>query len=173
MSTSRIEQPLARPVLLAVLAVATALGACAIGRTEQPEFGPNESILDCSAGVSRETSLPENYTEVLGAVGLNTGLLSLAEGPQSEARFAKSGLYVRAGEWFRLSVAPPHDDSAALLWGAEHGQASTFAGEPCGSGSEWIVFTGGYIVEEPSCLTINIEGARGEEEVSVGIGVGC
>lgn len=158
---------------IGILSVATVLGACTADRIEQPEFGPNESILDCSAGVSRETSLPENYTEVLGAVGMNTGLLSLAEGPQSDALFAKSGLYVKAGEWFRLSIAPPHDDGAALLWGAEHSQAPIFVGGPCGSGSDWIVFTGGYIVEEPLCLTINVDGARGDEEVSVGVGVGC
>lgn len=129
--------------------------------------------LNCGAAVDRANSVPSNYSPILDSVAIPSGILSVTQ-LDSGRWWAKSGLYVRAGVTFSISVKDGTGAGETTIgWGDADGASDAFGGGPC-AGEEWLAFIGGYTVETPQCLTLVISNESGDsQEANVGVGAQC
>jgi hypothetical protein len=131
--------------------------------------------LDCAQSIDRVAAPPDDLTVVLDSVALSldtpvgTSPSGLGEGPTR--LFAKSGLLVRGGVEVRLSLLGSWTDRARIGWGIRPRPAVTVVVPSCPAG--WLVFTGGYWVDEPGCVAVEVRTASGTRRVNIGVGRSC
>ena len=139
---------------------------------------PESATLDCAESIDLVVAPPDDFTVVLGsiALSLNTPLEAspsgLGVGPTR--LFAKSGLLVRSGVAARLSLYGSWTERARIGWGAPPRAAVTVVVPPCPADpAGWLVFSGGYWVDEPGCVGIELWTGAGTQRVSIGVGRSC
>lgn len=134
--------------------------------------------LPCAETIGRASGLPDSYTAIADTVALPT-----AEGADSALQtshrdenpvpnyFAKTGLVVRSGVAFTIGVnASP--ETAQIGWGSPANFGSAISTDGC-SGDGWIVFAGGFLVNEPHCVEVTVTTGGAEETAQVGVGAPC
>ncbi len=84
--------------------------------------------------------------------------------------FAKDGLLVRAGAKAVLTVADPAHVS--IGWGKPGPVTKRLVIPGCGADG-WLVFPGGYYVDQPRCITVHVTSGTSRQDVRIGVGVAC
>ena len=169
-------------MLLAVVVLAasacTEAGSGEFGAT--PTATPTAAAMElpCSEAIATDVELPDSYAVIAEAVALPTSD-SAARALQTSHRedipppnyFAKTGLVVRPGVAFTITVEAP-SETAQLGWGcpANFDSAMTTAG--C-AGEGWQAFAGGFLVDELRCIEVTVTTNDNEEAVQIGVGAPC
>lgn len=159
------------PVVLASLIL-----AC--GPVDVGEFDESAE-LSCASAVDDVADPGSGYTVIAENVALDAVYapsgerLQLAPSDQAGAgaeNFAKSGLLVRAGQSATLTVAT-RDEGNTIAWGGSPRAWSLTV--PACPGDAWLVYTGGYYVDAPRPVWLQVESAGETEEICVGVGADC
>jgi hypothetical protein len=136
-------------------------------------------VLACRDAIDPQAR-PGPLDVVLGVVALpaSPGYPALATArtgqPGPLRLFAKTGLLVKAGASFRLSVAAGFAQHARIGWGSPARPDSQFDGYGCANpGGGWSAFAGGYWIDRPACLPIIVSGNGHQQTVHVGLGTPC
>jgi hypothetical protein len=133
------------------------------------------STVPCAHAIGALDQPEGGRTVVAGVVALPIGAV-LQANPTGAARprwFAKDGLVVRADAVVELRVPAGSADRLRVGWGspAQPGAVVRLAGCPDRSG--WLVFAGGYWVDEPACLPLLVRAGGHQEQVRIAVGVPC
>jgi len=139
---------------------------------------PEAATFDCAQSIDLVMAPPDDFTVVLGsiALSLDTPLTASPSGLGVGPRrlFAKSGLLVRSGFAAGLSLYGSGAERARIGWGAPPRAAVTVVVPPCPADpAGWLVFSGGYWVDEPRCVGVELWTAAGTQRVTVGVGRSC
>jgi hypothetical protein len=171
-------------VVVAVLTVVLLNGAGTRHRPS-PSGGPATASPDrgsfrlrCTESVGTQAP-PKPMRVVLGAVALagRPGeSRALQTGRDGARLFAKSGLWVKSGATFTLTVAPATRGRLTMTWGdageGNHGVVMTDAGCVAGHAG-WVNYVGGYWISHPLCATLVVTSGGRRRSVRIGIGTGC
>jgi hypothetical protein len=84
--------------------------------------------------------------------------------------FAKSGLLIRARTTATITVTDP--DHVSIGWGKPGPVTKRLVIPGCGS-SGWLAFAGGYYVDRPRCITLQVTSGTSRETVQMGVGAAC
>lgn len=142
------------------------------------EHGRGQWGLPCSDVVG-DMGPTRGMRVVLGSVGLpgrpGEGR-ALQTGRGGARLFAKSGLWVRSGAHFELSVPAALRGRMTMTWGnageGNHGTAMLDRGcRP--NRSPWLNYVGGYWVAHPLCATLIVTSDGRVRRVRIGIGMAC
>ena len=150
------------------LMVFVSAGCTRDGLTSMAEPVPTDT--PCLAGIEWVEDPPTDYETVLGVVALPPGVLSTSLSATRNVHWAKSGLLVKAGEAFRIEVVADQETRVTIGWGALEGDH--VEGHACGDDG-WIAMAGGYEVDEPRCVDLQITDGSEIAEFGVGVGVSC
>jgi hypothetical protein len=148
---------------------------------------PAEAILDSTALECRNyigAQPPDDaYEIVLGVVALQTSRAGPAlqafdrEEPGPARLFAKSGLLIRADTTFELQVPPEITDRMSIGWGSSGDLSHRLVVADCqpraGDSAKWLVYAGGYYVDEVMCAALTVKTDGREKQVRLGIGAPC
>jgi hypothetical protein len=144
--------------------------------------GVPSAALPCAESIG--SSPPDaGLTVALGVVGLPAGpaypALQASDSGETDPAaklFAKTGLTVRVGATFTITVPAGYADRARIGWGSP-GQPTTRltvdACPPSPAGALWLTYAGGYWVRSPMCLPVIVESAGRRQQVLVGVGTPC
>ena len=138
--------------------------------------------LTCTDAIGTDPPYAQ-MTLVLGVVGLPASpghdslqVSTTGSSDPAVSLFAKTGLVVRAGASFTISIPAEYADRARLGWG-NPGQPTTRLSvggcPPSPGGGSWLDFAGGYWASSPMCLPIVIATAGRDQRVLVGVGTTC
>ena len=125
---------------------------------------------------------PEDSEEVLGVVALptspaHTALQAAGSGdPAAPRLFAKTGLLIRAGSAFELTVSPPPGNAVGIAWGNPGPEPTRrFAVPACPDtfGTGWLAYPGGYWADRPLCLPVTVRVQDMVRQVAIGVGAAC
>jgi hypothetical protein len=179
----RIVAPvLTAPALPALLLAVLLLGACTSGAGHPA--GP--AVLAAQALTCRNAidglAPASDWTVVLDVVALPASPKTPALGTDggdpsaSPAMFAKTGLLIRAGRAFELSVPAVPGNAIGIGWGGSPSSPSRrFVVPPCTDryGTGWLSYPGGYWADRPLCLPLTVRAGGREQQVPIGIGTPC
>ena len=178
------------------------LGACTSGTGHPAIVGPpaeaSRATPRSTAGGSRPGVLatqaltcrnaigglapPADWTVVLDVVALPASPRTRALGTDggdpsaSPAMFAKTGLLIRTGRPFELSVIPVAGNQVGIGWGGgPSSPGRRFVVPPCPDqyGTGWLSYPGGYWADRPLCLPLIVRAGGREQQVRIGIGTPC
>jgi hypothetical protein len=125
---------------------------------------------------------PADWTVVLGVVALPASPASRAlqasdsGNPTIPLLFAKTGLLIRTGVAFQLSVPAVTGNELGIGWsGAPSSPGRRFAVPACPDqyGTGWLSYPGGYWADRPLCLPLTVRAGTREQQVQIGIGTPC
>jgi hypothetical protein len=151
-----------------------------------PTALPSGSIsLDCSGPIGVMSSPTRPYSDILGAVGLDTtstlqaGRTGGTDGPADPHRlFAKIGLLVHAGRDANLSVPPGWATRVSIAWGNHAAEWTTSLHipacppPPSGSG-QWLAYPGGFSLDKAACVPLDVRAGSRTTTVHVSVGTHC
>jgi len=190
----RTIAPLAATVLLAAACTSgdghssIAAGMAGTGPAFPPSTAqvPTPVVLTTQALVCRNAidggPAVAGWQTVLGVVALpaspGSPALQASESgdPIAPALFAKTGLRIRTGRAFELSVPVLTGNNVGIGWsGAPSGPSRRFVVPACPDqyGTGWLAFPGGYWADRPLCLPVTVRAAGREQQVRIGIGTPC
>ena len=170
-----------------ILALLLPVGCSAEGSRPVPSSPPPpptasdaaaSATLDCAQSIDRVAAPPDDFTVVLDSVALSLDTPLQAspsgQGAGPTRLFAKSGLLVRGAAASRLSLLGPWTDRARIGWGTPPRPAVTVVVPPCPTDpAGWLVFTGGYWIDQPACVVVEVRTEAGIRRVNVGVGRSC
>jgi hypothetical protein len=148
--------------------------------TARDSAAPASSAIDvpCDEAIDTDADLPDSYTVIADAVALPTAAsadralqTSHREENPAPNYFAKTGLAVRPGVAFTIEV-DESSESALIGWGSPAGFGSAITTDGC-TGDGWVVFAGGFLVDEPRCVEVDVSTDGGGETAEVGVGAPC
>jgi hypothetical protein len=133
--------------------------------------------LACDQVIDTVDAPPAGRVVVAGAVAVPNPA-ALQVNPSGETApplrlFAKSGLVVRAASVVELRVPPAAADRLRIGWGNAARPGMDVRVEGCADRTGWLVFAGGYWVDEPGCLPLTVRAGGRDEDVRIGVGVAC
>ena len=154
------------------------------GQKASPPSPPTSSISASPAIATAELICADTIQQaepssdmqvVANAVALpSLRMAALGAAPTGEsgatALFAKYGLLIRAGTRATVTVADPAHVS--IGWGKPGPVTKRLVIPGCGS-SGWLAFAGGYYVDRPRCVTLEVASGASKETVQVGVGTAC
>lgn len=180
--------------VIGAAAVVLVLSACTTDpKPAQPSGSPGESIdaapdaalthsatLNCDDYIG--TDPPSNDLQVvLGVVALPTKPAGLPLQPASTGSsalsprlFAKSGLLIKAGTDFDIVVPNRVENRLQIGWGTarpSHAVAVRNCADVGNTG--WLAFAGGYWLDRPACVTLDVRVERERRSVNIGLGTPC
>lgn len=149
-------------------------------RLPAPHTGQVTSTIDCN--VTDDSDPPPDYTIVGNAIALflgsDTSPLSLEPAGETSADvppyFAKSGIAIRVGKRWRLTVPASAAQHLRIGWGSPAGPGSTVLPPHCDhqlrTRTGWIWFPGGYWSDQPGCypLIADVEGSSHHLQLQLG-----
>ncbi len=173
-------QRIAGIVFIAVAATACSSGSHRAGPSAQPtaSTAPATALpaaeLRC-ADVIGDTPPTAGMQVIADAVALPSlrmpALQAAPTGDSGSTRlFAKWGLLVRAKAKAVLTVADP--GHVSIGWGNPGPVTKRFVIPGCGS-SGWLAFAGGYYVDRPRCITLEVTSGTLRQDVLLGVGEPC
>jgi hypothetical protein len=133
----------------------------------------------CDEVIDSVAAPPSGYEAVADAVALATGPLQAeasGEADPGAARFAKSGLLVRAGAAVDLVAVGAPGQHATIGWGSPARRSTHVRVAGCprpADGAEWLAFAGGYWVDQPQCLSVVTDVGGEQRATFIGIGATC
>lgn len=94
----------------------------------------------------------------------------------TETWFAKTGLGIRSGAEWRLSVAPESAGHLLIGWGSSVVPVASLS-SPTGcaapSPGAWLWYPGGFWTDQPGCYAVIVESGGRTERLPVGVGSPC
>jgi hypothetical protein len=133
------------------------------------------TVVSCAHIIDRLDAPPADRAVLVGAVAMETEILQ--PNPTSEtdpaALFAKTGLVVRADAVVDLSVPAASTGRPWIGWGSPARPARRLRLPGCPGESGWVVFAGGFWLDEPACVPLTVRSGGREERARLRIGVGC
>ena len=137
-------------------------------------------VLDCGDSIGGNPP-PAGFQVVLGVVALPAsprypalGTAPTGEGNGPLRLFAKSGLLVRPGAAFDLSVPEPFAGRLRIGWGSPGTPSRQLLVDRCANqGGGWLAFAGGYWIDRPACAALTVRVGDKQQQVRVGIGAAC
>jgi hypothetical protein len=177
--------------LLAVTACSTSSGSEPSGASTHAPWSPDTSVvsggsasvqhLDCNDYIGAHPVVP-GLQVVLGVVALpvstaGPALQTARTGDPSIPRlFAKTGLLVRAGTDFQIDVPPGSRDRLGIGWGSGASLSKAVVVSHCPRAHlpvKWIAFAGGYWLDHPACVRLQVRTADRRRSVRLGLGAPC
>ena len=128
---------------------------------------------------------PAQWSVVLGVAALPTSpraqalqTSSSGDGDPKFRLFAKTGLVIRAGAVFTITVRDDYADRVSIGWGGAPAQprkhVSVAGCQPRTSApAGWLNFVGGFWVTQPVCAPILVDAKGRQEQVWFGLGRPC
>lgn len=139
-------------------------------------------VFDCASPIDTPTTPQAGYRVFADAVALavDPALLQPADQGRTDTfrYFAKSGLLLRPGAAITISVAPALVGKVEIGWGNTGGpHGSTLQIPACpnapGRTGNWIVFPGGYHLNEPTCVELTIRSGSRADTARLPVGKPC
>jgi hypothetical protein len=132
----------------------------------------------CSQVIGRQGAPPADMTVLLGAVALPVKQVLQASDAGSEAPvqlFAKWGLVVRAGADVTVRLGAGAPSRARIGWGsAAAPQQAVHVSCPAPTGpAQWLAFAGGYWVDQPACVPVEVTTGGRTATANISVGVKC
>jgi hypothetical protein len=91
--------------------------------------------------------------------------------------FAKTGLLVRVGADFQIVVPPGSGRRLGIGSGSPSSPSKTVAVSHCprvvGLPGSWIAYAGGYWLDHPACVALQVQTAQQTKTVRIGLGAPC
>lgn len=167
-----------------MLAAGLVLAACGGGaHRESHPVARGVPSLACGQYIDTHPP-PPDYTIVGGVVALpiapraaalQTGPSGLAD--QSARLFAKTGLLIKTGTRFQLTVPPAWAGRLRIGWAngpARPGPGLSVNCHPYPEDrSGWLVYPGGFWLRHPACVPLLIETGGRSQRVQIGVGTPC
>ena len=147
--------------------------------------GRNGSVEHLSCDDSIGTAHPPvpGLQVILGVVALPTSTAGPALGTSRTGQtssiprlFAKTGLLVRAGADFRIVVPQGSGRRLGIGWGSSASPSKAVAVSHCpraGLPGNWIAFAGGYWLNHPACVALQVQTVQETKTVHIGLGTPC
>jgi hypothetical protein len=132
-------------------------------------------VVSCAHIIDRLDAPPTDRTVLAGVVAVEAGILQPHPSSDTDpARFfAKTGLVVRADSIVDLSVSAASAGRPWIGWGSPARPARQLRIPGCPGESGWVVFAGGFWLDEPACVPLTVRSGGREERARQGIGVDC
>ncbi|SHN75112.1 hypothetical protein [Cryptosporangium aurantiacum] len=135
------------------------------------------SAFRCESPIDTLAAPPAAYTSVLDAVALATASVQqvTASGPDDpHPLWAKTGLVIRAGHPVVLTVP----ETAAIAWGTNGGRWTNRLAIPgcpptAGDREPWMAYPGGFVVDEPACVPVEVSAGDRRATLRVPVGRAC
>jgi len=186
-----------RPVItIAAAAAVLALSGCTPDsqptRSEGSSHGtpsrtsgaaPSHSVLlDCGDFIGAHPPV-RGLQVILGVVALPTSAAGPAlqtaltgDQPSSPRLFAKTGLLIKAGTDFQIVVPARAGDRLGIGWGSAATPSQAVVVHHCadeGLPGRWLAYAGGYWLDHPACVTLQVQTADRRQSVDIGLGTAC
>lgn len=138
-------------------------------------------VLDCGNYIGAHRPVA-GLKVVLGVVALPTSaagpaLQTALVGESSMPRlFAKTGLLIKAGTDFQIIVPARAGDRLGIGWGSAATPSKAVVVRHCpdeGLPVRWLAYAGGYWLDHPACVTLQVRTATKQESVHIGLGTPC
>lgn len=137
--------------------------------------GGDPSAVPCGHVIDRLDAPPPGRVVAADTVALATGTVPANPTADTDPGrlFAKTGLVVRADASVVLSVDGTGRGAAWIGWGSppRPGREQRLSGCPGYAG--WVVFAGGFWVDEPACVLLTVRAGGRTERVRMRIGAPC
>ena len=130
------------------------------------------ATLDCVSVIDVLDTPPAAYFFALDVVGFDGSPLHAVENEETGWFGAKTGLLVRSGSSFTLSVPAEMRDRMQIGWGGSGGTWD-LAIPGCERPEQWLVFSGGFSVTAPECVPLTVQTGTSEQQVMIGVGAAC
>ncbi len=134
---------------------------------------PTETTLLCDQVIDGLSELRPKDSIVGDVVAFPS--LTLQVGPQDldfGQFFSKTGLIVRADSAFEIVV--PEGSTTRVHWGDRDEPVQRIIVPACGGTDVWVVFAGGFFVDEATCVELIVRRPDQEDAIArIGIGVRC
>lgn len=186
-------------VLFSVITVLVAASACTSTASSSPTdqlsataasphatgASPRVGLTQLRCADAIGADAPEQQSSVvLGVVGLPTSprywALQAYDSGSADPNaklFAKTGLTVKVGASFTITIPPDYADRARIGWGNPAEPTTSLSVNACADtyrpGATWLDYAGGYYVKSPMCLPVLVEGGGRKQRVTVGVGTPC
>jgi hypothetical protein len=138
--------------------------------------------LDCGDYIGTDPPIP-SLQVVLGVVALPTStaedsaLQTALTGDRSLPRlFAKTGLLVRTGTDFQILVPSGSGSRLGIGWGSDATPSKAVVVDHCSAAGQrglWLQFAGGYWLNHPACVALQVRTAQKSRTVHIGLGAPC
>ena len=138
--------------------------------------------LDCGDYIGAHPPV-KGLQVVLGVVALPTSTAGPAlqtaltgDSPSSPRLFAKTGLLIKAGTDFQIDVAATAGDRLGIGWGSAATPSRAVVVRHCaapGLPSRWLAYAGGYWLDRPACVVLQVRTATRRTLVHIGLGTPC
>lgn len=150
-------------------------------RSDAGPVPPGKRTLNCADPIGTAPSPTAPHADVLGVVGLDLTSQPQAApvtGTAPHRLFAKTGLFVRAGRESTLTVPPSWATRVSITWGNHApGWATELHIPACPApepdSGKWLVFPGGYSLDEPACVPLQIRTENRTTTVHVPVATPC
>jgi hypothetical protein len=146
--------------------------------------GRNGSVqqLSCHDSIGTHRPVP-GLQVILGVVALPTSTAGPAlqtsrtgQTPSTPRLFAKTGLLIRAGTDFRIVVPQGSGRQLGIGWGSTASPSQAIVVSHCpraGLPGNWIAFAGGYWLNHPACVALQVQTMHKTRTVHIGLGTPC
>jgi len=139
-----------------------------------------ESVLDCGNYIDGNAPVAPLQV-VLGVVALpvSPGYPALqtslsGDGHGALRPFAKTGLVIRPGTEFELTVPARFTSRLSIGWGNPGTPGHRVVVDDCpNTGSGWLAYAGGYWIDHPACVPIIVRAGSRQQQVHIGVGRAC
>jgi hypothetical protein len=137
--------------------------------------------LTCSSPIDVVGSPTEPRTGTLDVVGLDTTStlqVSGTDGNDPHRLFAKTGLLVHAGREASLTVPAGWASEVSIAWGNHAAEWTTTlhipaCPEPSSGSGQWLAFPGGFSLDKPACVPLEVRAGGKTATVHVSVGTPC
>ena len=137
--------------------------------------------LDCSNPIDKQSMVISPYQDILQTIGIQTRTTfqaSPADETAPHRLFAKTPLLFHSGRTATLIVPKAWAKKVSLAWGTNAAAWTTTlqlpaCPEPSGGGGPWLVYPGGFSLDQPACVPLEIATPTGKTTVRVPVGVPC
>jgi hypothetical protein len=136
-------------------------------------------MLHCQDATGSQAGPAPDQTAVFNEVALPKDALQAnrsGENDPAARLFAKSALAVAPGASFKLSVTDDWMGRLTIGWGSPAIRTMNLYVPGCGqanSARQWLVFPGGFWVDQPACVPVQVNSGAQQQTVQVGIGTAC
>ena len=138
--------------------------------------------MDCSDAIDFVPEPQVGLDDILGTVGLQAGSrsqVSRTDSGSPHRLFAKIPLLAHPGRGATLSVPRAWAGRVSMTWGEAQWTttmkvpACAASPGPSGDGARWWVFAGGFSLDRPACVPVEVATRTRVEVVHVPLGTRC
>lgn len=137
--------------------------------------------LDCSNPIDNQAAVDSPLENIFQTVGIQTKT-TVQTSPTNETAphrlHAKTGLMLHSGRTATLTIPKAWAKKVSIAWGNQAAEWTTTLqipacpGPPSG-GNSWLVYPGGFSLDQPACIPLEVATPTGKKIVRVPVGVPC